>query len=95
MIISLLPCFRLWHPNPEEFFEESLGNPFLEPPFPTAYFLDHLTFSEGNYYLRLDKNEPNAGFLYASTQENPQLSAAWDKKGWNLDKLDYSIQMLN
>lgn len=90
----LYPCFRLWHPNQEEAFEESLENPFRQLPFPNAYFLDKLTFLEGKYYLRLDKNEPNAGSLYASNHENPQLYYPWGKNGWNLASLGYSVKLL-
>lgn len=93
--ISLSHCFRLWHPNQKEARKESLENPFREPPFPTAVFLDNLTFVEGKYYLRLDESEPDAGSLYASTQENPQLSLAWSKKGWNLEYWGHSIKRLS
>ncbi len=92
---SLSPCFRLWHPNQKEARKESLEKPFRDPPFPTAVFFDDLTFIDGKYYLRLDESEPDAGSLYASTQENLQLSLAWSEKGWNLDYLSHSIQMQN
>jgi hypothetical protein len=78
-------CFRVWHPNHEEAYQEAVSNPFTEPPFSNAEFMMELTRSGKGYRMRAFPDESRDGLLFISDFEKEELSPLWKAKGWQIE----------